>query len=79
MESFAATDRTGLEESRGILGENRALGFKALPDDAPEWVKSRVAEIRTARLEGREPQKFVPVRSSKFTEDAIAALAAAGV
>jgi hypothetical protein len=76
MESFAGTNRTGLEESRGILGENRELGFKALPEDAPGWVKERVAEIRSARIEGREPRTFIPVRSNdKWTTDAIARLA----
>ena len=71
MESFAGTNRTGFEESRGILGENRQLGFKELPADCPEWVKQRVTEFRTAKLEGREPRTFVPVNSSPWTDEQI--------
>ena len=64
------------QDSNGnILGENRELGFKALPADAPQWVRDRVIEIRTAKLEGREPRNFVPVKSSQWTEDAIKRLA----
>ena len=73
------TEIFGLATQNGngnILGENRELGFKALPADCPEWVRQRVKEFRTAKLEGREPRTFVPVRSNdKWTTDAIARLA----
>jgi hypothetical protein len=52
METFGGV--RGVENaSAGILGENREMGWKALPSDAPEWVKKAVSEGRQAFLEGR--------------------------
>ncbi len=55
MEHFACPS-TVAEEKRGILGEDRARGWKEIPADAPAWVKARITEIRTAMLAGKEYQ-----------------------
>jgi hypothetical protein len=41
------------EQRANILGENRAHGWAAVPDHAPEFVKAFVTEHRTAILEKR--------------------------
>jgi hypothetical protein len=59
METFGGV--RGVENaSAGILGENREMGWKALPSDAPEWVKTAVAEGRQAVLEGRPAEYTGP-------------------
>ena len=43
-----------IENRDALLAENRAMRWPCVPGDAPEWVKNRVAEVRSAILEGRD-------------------------
>jgi hypothetical protein len=61
---------------KNILGENREKGWKAVPEGCPEHVRQHIVEVRTARLEGREPRAYVPGSlPSAWTLDAIKRLA----
>jgi hypothetical protein len=52
----------GGENISVILGENREMGWKAVPPDAPEFVKKHVTEYRTALLAGRETRGLFSMR-----------------
>ncbi len=70
METFGGA--RGVENaSAGILGENREMGWKALPSDAPEWVKKAVAEGRQAILEGRPAEYTGPNGERRTVQSAM--------
>lgn len=60
MEIFGHALVAGEEVRSGILGEDRALGWKAVPAHCPEHIRLHIIETREARLEGREPLAFLP-------------------
>lgn len=43
-----------IESRDALLAENRAMRWPSVPGDAPTWVKDRIAEVRSAILDGRD-------------------------
>jgi hypothetical protein len=55
------------DDNAGILSANRSMGWSPIPLDAPEWVKQRVADTRTAILAGRETRSVKKLASMVLT------------
>ena len=72
-EIFGEAFNSGDSEGRGILGEDRARGWKNVdPGDCPPHILNHIRAVRQAHLEMRTPPAFVPQGSTdKWREDAI--------
>jgi|HubBroStandDraft_4_1064222.scaffolds.fasta_scaffold42498_5 hypothetical protein len=58
-EIFGMVLNSSGSEDRGILGEDRARGWKAVDESCPAHIRQHIMEVRSAKLEGREARAFV--------------------
>jgi hypothetical protein len=72
-EIFGEAFNTGGSEGRGILGEDRARGWKAVDaSGCPPHILNHIRAVRQAHLEMRTSPAFVPQGTNdKWHEDAI--------